>query len=48
MEYEVQGNYGYGWDRVTTEDTEADALAQLEVYRTNERSALFRIVKVKG
>lgn len=48
MEYEVQGNYGYGWDRLTTEDTEAEALAQLEVYQINERWPGFRIVKVKG
>ncbi len=47
-EYEIQGNYGYGWDRVTTEETRAEALEQLEVYRKNEKTASFRIVVVKG
>jgi hypothetical protein len=47
-EYEVQGNYGYGWDMVTTEESKAEALQQLKVYRLNERTASFRIVTVKG
>jgi hypothetical protein len=45
-EYEIQGNYGYGWDMLTTESTRADAVAQLATYRANESIPL-RIKKVK-
>ena len=45
-EYEIQGNYGYGWDCLTTEDTRTEALAQLATYRANEKIPL-RIKKVK-
>jgi len=45
-EYELQGNYGYGWDLLTTEETRADALAQLAKYRANEKIPL-RIKRVK-
>lgn len=45
-EYEIQGNYGYGWDMLTTESTRAEALAQLATYRANE-SVPLRIQKVK-
>jgi hypothetical protein len=39
-EYEIQGNYGHGWDTLTTEETRALALDQLKVYRENERIPL--------
>ena len=45
-EYEIQGNYGYGWDMLTTEETLVDAHAQLKVYRENE-SVPLRIKRVK-
>jgi hypothetical protein len=45
-EYEIQGNYGYGWDMLTIESTRADAVAQLATYRANESIPL-RIKKVK-
>ena len=45
-EYEIQGNYGYGWDLLTTEDTLTEANAQLATYRANERIPL-RIKRVK-
>jgi len=45
-EYEVQGNYGYGWDLLTTEENRSDALAQLATYRANESIPL-RIKRVK-
>jgi len=45
-EYELQGNYGYGWDLLTTEETRADALAQLAKYRANEKIPL-KIKRVK-
>jgi hypothetical protein len=45
-EYELQGNYGYGWDLLTTEETLNEANAQLATYRANERIPL-RIKRVK-
>jgi hypothetical protein len=41
--WEVQGNYGHGWDMVTTEETLDDARATVKVYRENERGHAFRI-----
>jgi len=46
-EYEIQGNYGYGWDLLTTEETKAEALTQLKTYQENEKIPL-RIKKVKA
>ncbi len=43
-EWEIQGNYGHGWECVTTEETWKDAKAQVKCYRANE-SAPFRVVK---
>ena len=45
-EYEIQGSYGYGWERLTTEETLADANAQLATYRANESIPL-RIKRVR-
>lgn len=46
-EYEVIGNWGYGWDMVTTENTKADALVRLREYRQNDKNAIFTIKRVK-
>jgi hypothetical protein len=46
-EYEIQGNYGYGWDLLTTEETLGEANAQLATYRTNESIPL-RIKRVRA
>ena len=46
-EYEIQGNYGYGWDVLTTEETIGEANAQLATYRANERVPL-RIKRIKA
>lgn len=45
-EYEIQGNYGYGWDLLTTEPDIKSARAQLKVYSANESIPL-RIKRVK-
>ena len=45
-EYEIQGNYGYGWDALTTEETLGQAREQLKTYQSNERIPL-RIKRVK-
>ena len=47
-EYELQGNYGYGWDILTTEATKGEALAQKRTYQENESGASYRIKRVKA
>lgn len=44
VEYVLQGNYGHGWDDLTSHDTRRDAIAEARVYRENE-CAGFRIVR---
>jgi len=44
MEFEIHGNYGYGFEMVTTEDTRRAALAQIKLYRENEPGICFKIV----
>lgn len=49
-EYEIWGNWGYGWDFVCTAEginaeAREDATALLKCYRENEPTALFRIKK---
>lgn len=43
-EYEIQGNYGQGWECVTTEETRKAAREQLKCYNENEPNP-HRIVK---
>jgi hypothetical protein len=45
-EYEIQGNYGYGWDLLTTESTMQEAKEQLKTYEANESIPL-RIKRVR-
>lgn len=47
MEYQIQGNYGYGWECVNTETDKKNALRSLHEYESNEPRYSFRIVKVK-
>lgn len=35
-EYELQGDYGQGWECLTTEDTRSEARARLREYAANE------------
>jgi hypothetical protein len=47
-EYELQGNYGYGWDILTTEETLKAARGQERTYRANEGAGvLYKIVRVR-
>ena len=41
--WEIQGNYGYGWDMLCYEDSLKDAKAQLRCYIQNEPRADHRI-----
>lgn len=45
-EFDILGNYGHGWEFVTTETTFKEAHARLYEYRENEPGTSFRI-KVK-
>ena len=53
VEYEIQGDYGYGWEPVAVEDTLDEARATAKLYRENEgrvvesRRYRFRICRVK-
>jgi hypothetical protein len=44
-EYEIQGNYGQGFECVTTEETWKAAREQLKCYCENETNVAHRIVK---
>lgn len=41
--WEVQGNYGFGWETVCEEETRADAKKQLRCYNENETRYSHRI-----
>jgi hypothetical protein len=43
-EWELQGNYGHGWECLTTEESRAAARAQKKCYEENE-GGNYRIVK---
>jgi len=50
-EYEIQGNYGDGWEMVTTEETLRGARAQVKCYRENEpgpHRIIKKRVKIEG
>ena len=44
-EYTIQGNYGHGWEDVTTEDNYRDARMNLKLYRENEPQYSHRLIK---
>ena len=46
-EYEIQGDYGYGWEPVHVEDTLDEARATASLYRENETKYRFRVRRVK-
>ena len=45
-EYEVQGNYGQGWEMLTTEATPEDAAEQLATYDREEPQYPHRVKRV--
>lgn len=47
-EYEVQGNYGQGWEMVTTEATLTEAKAQRRCYDENEPGTPHRVNRVRA
>lgn len=44
-EWEIQGNYGQGWECVTTEVSRQLARDNIKLYRQNEPGIPFRWVK---
>lgn len=44
-EYNIQGNYGYGYEDVTAETTYSEAKTRLKEYRENEPQYAHRIIK---
>lgn len=44
-EYEIQGDYGCGWELLTTEETYREARKMLGCYRYNESGRPYRIIK---
>lgn len=50
VEYELQGNYGHGWERLVTEETFAEAKQRRTEYQVNEGpfyGSRYRIVRRK-
>ena len=47
-EYDVEGCYAHGWERVCTEETHTEAKARLSEYRANEPGTPFRVRRVKS
>lgn len=45
-EFEVQGNYGQGWECVTTEETLQEARKRLKEYDENETGYSHRIKRI--
>jgi hypothetical protein len=43
-EYQVQGNYGYGYEEVYSSDDKQDAKQRLKEYRDNEKGVSFKLV----
>ena len=47
-EFEVQGDYGYGWDILTTEPTLKGAREQERTYRANDGGGVvYKVVRVR-
>jgi hypothetical protein len=44
--YDIQGNYGQGWESVCCEDSRHEALDRLREYNDNERTYPHRIIVV--
>lgn len=42
--FEIQGNYGQGWECVTAEDDRKEARARLKEYRENEPQYSHRMI----
>lgn len=45
FEFVLQGNYGYGWDDLTTEDSMQAAKEQKQCYDENEPQVPHRIIR---
>ena len=43
--YLIIGNYGYGWEEITEEETRKEAVKQLRCYNENEPQYPHKIMK---
>ena len=48
IEYDIQGNYGFGWETVTCEETLAEAKKRLAEYNENEPKYAHRIKRSRN
>lgn len=44
-EYQLWGNWGYGWDYILAESSLKEAREQMRCYRKNDARADYRIIK---
>lgn len=44
-EFQLQGNYGYGWEYILAEDTPQEARQRKREYIENAPQYLYRIIK---
>ena len=47
-EWELLGNYGYGWDVLTTYESLKEAREGERTYRLNELGAIYKVIRVKA
>lgn len=47
IEYNIEGNYGYGWEMVMCEDNFLDARQRIKEYKENEPNISFRINRIR-
>lgn len=44
-EWNIYGNYGFGFEHVTCEVTRKEAITNLKAYRENEPGISFKVIK---
>lgn len=44
-EWQIFGNYGYGWDFLSSYENKKDALIDFKLYRENEPTIAHKIIK---
>lgn len=47
-EFDIEGDYGYGFEMVCCESTKKEANQRLKEYRENEPNIIFRIKRVRS
>ena len=47
IEYELQGDYGYGYESILTESSKEEAETRLQEYNENEKGIPHRVVELE-